>query len=450
MKTIAISAVLFFTPRTQAVEPEVLYKFQQVSANPHGLVEGSDGTFYGTVSGSNSNGAGEIFKITLNGEISTLVSFNYTNGAQPMAPLAIDRQGNFYGTTKEGGSGSFGTVFKVTTGGVLSTLVSFDGKNGAHPVAALTLGIDGNFYGTTFGKDDGSNLGTVFKVTGNGSLLTLASFSRTNGAHPCSALVPGKNGEFYGTTEEGGSGPFGTVFKLTTNGVLTTLVSFNYTNGAYPTAPVMLGLDGELYGTTASGGNDTSGWGTIFQTTSNGVLRTLVSFNGANGAYPSAGLVLGPDANLYGTTVYGGNNYLNGNNPGEGTLFRLSRTGALTTLVSFDGNNGAGPFAALVLGNDGDFYGTTMGASNGGGVIFRLVTAPKFGAPTMQPEGSVLLTGTGLPNDSLRIWVTEDLSSRFISWTLLTSNSFDSGGHFSFTDTASIGNRLRFYRLSVP
>src|ERR1035441_2731135 len=148
---------------------------------------------------------------------------------------------------------------------ILQTLWSFNSTNGAFPKAALTLGNDGNFYGTTeeggrsSGEGDGE--GTVFKVTTNGTLTTLVAFNGTNGAYPQAPLTLGNDGNFYGTTWGDSSSDFGTVFKVTTNGTLTTLVVFNGTNGAYPLA-LTLGNDGNFYGTTAGGGS--SGGATVF------------------------------------------------------------------------------------------------------------------------------------------------------------------------------------------
>jgi len=103
-------------------------------------------------------------------------------------------------------------VFKVTTNGTLTTLVSFNYSNGAYPVAALTLGNDGNFYSTT-------EYGGIFKVTTNGVLTTLAFGS--NGAYPVATLTLGNDGNFYGTTPEGGSSGYGTVFCLLLPPVIT-------------------------------------------------------------------------------------------------------------------------------------------------------------------------------------------------------------------------------------
>ena len=148
------------------------------------------------------------------------------------------------------------------------------------------------------------------------------SFTGTNdGANPYAGLVQGADGNFYGTTFYGGTNGYGTVFKFATNGALTTLVSFGNTNGAYPQAGVIQASDGNFYGTTSAGGAYTNlaglGYGTIFKLTTNGTLTTLISFNGTNGASPQGGLMQSTDGNFYGTTANGGTN-------GYGTVFRLS------------------------------------------------------------------------------------------------------------------------------
>jgi uncharacterized repeat protein (TIGR03803 family) len=152
-----------------------------------------------------------------------------------MAAPIQGTDGYFYGTTWGGGSGGYGTVFRVTTNGALTTLASFYNTNGAVPQAGLTLGTDGNFYGTTTGYYNSGGYGSVFRVTANGALTTLVYFGGTNGANPAAAaLTLGTDGSFYGTTSKGGSSyvpnlgamGYGTVFRVTTNGALTTLYSF--------------------------------------------------------------------------------------------------------------------------------------------------------------------------------------------------------------------------------
>jgi uncharacterized repeat protein (TIGR03803 family) len=165
--------------------------------------------------------------------------------------------------------------------------------------------------------------------------------------YPSSALVQGRDGNFYGTTAYGGKSQDGTVFRVTTNGVWTILVSFAGTNGSHPLAALVQGSDGNFYGTTEDGGTNGNS-GTVFQMTPAGALTALVSFNSTNGSHPTAGLVQGGDGNLYGTTILGGSNNL-------GTVFQVTTNGMLTTLVSFNRANGSGPFGALVQGGDGNF-----------------------------------------------------------------------------------------------
>jgi uncharacterized repeat protein (TIGR03803 family) len=165
-----------------------------------------------------------------------------------------------------------------------------------------------------------------------------------NGAYPAAALVQGSDGNFYGTTQGGGTNGAGTVFQISTNGALTSLYSFTGGNdGADPRAGLVQGSDGYFYGTTSGGG--TNNEGTVFKISPNGGLTGLYSFIGGNdGAYPVAGLVQGSDGYFYGTTYDGGTN-------GAGTVFRISTNGALTSLYSFTGGNDGGvPQAGLVQG----------------------------------------------------------------------------------------------------
>jgi uncharacterized repeat protein (TIGR03803 family) len=321
--------------------------------------------FYGTTSLGGSSGDGTVFKVTPNGTLTTLVSFNGANGNSPWGGLTLGKDGNFYGTTQRGGSSGNGTVFRVTTNGTLTTLVSFNGANGQNPEDTLTLGNDGNFYGTAqYGGSSG--YGTVFKVTTNGTLITLYSF--TGGAddgYPFAPLTLGKDGNFYGTTYGVGT-PGGTIFKVTTNGTLTTLVSFNGANGSNPMGALTPGADGNFYGTTDFGGS--SGDGVVFKVTTNGTMTTLVSFNGANGVGSWAALTPGTDGNFYGTVGEGGSS-------GDGVVFKVTTNGTMTTLVSFNGANGQFPLGSLTLGADGSFYGTTqLGGSSGRGTVFKVTT----------------------------------------------------------------------------
>jgi uncharacterized repeat protein (TIGR03803 family) len=194
-------------------------------------------------------------------------------------------------------------------------LVSFDKSNGANPLGNLTQGFDGSYYGTT-NKGGANNSGTVFQLTPSGTLKTLYSFCAqpncTDGGAPQAGLVLARNGNFYGTTQVGGANFEGTVFKITPSGTLTTLYSFcaqpNCSDGSNPYAPLVQASNGNFYGATAVGGANSEG--TIFKITPSGTLTTLYSFcaqpNCMDGATPYAGLIQAIDGNFYGTTQQGG------------------------------------------------------------------------------------------------------------------------------------------------
>jgi uncharacterized repeat protein (TIGR03803 family) len=375
-------------------------------ANPADMVQGSDGNFYGTTAFGGANYDGTVFKLTPSGVLTSLHSFcsqtdssgDCLDGAGPGA-LVQGSDGNFYGTTVRGGendilgySSGAGTIFQITPAGTLTSLYSFcsqaDCLDGGMP-SGLVQGSDGNLYGTTvFGgtNDDG----TVFRITPAGVLTTIHSFSGPDGEIPFGGLVQATDGNFYGTTESGGahdspSSPNGggTVFKITPAGVLTPLYSFcgqtDCGDGENPFALLVQGSDGNFYGTTDGGGTQYDE-GTAFRITPAGVLTTLYAFCSQNvsgdcldGTQPN-GLIQGSDGNLYGTAGGGGANR-------SGTVFELTPAGVLTTLYPFcsqtDGSgdclDGAGP-GALIQGSDGNFYGATSGggANKHGGTVFEL------------------------------------------------------------------------------
>lgn len=408
--------------RAQAQTVTTFYNFcSQVSvsgnctdgANPEAsLIQGANGDLYGTtrIGGAGlDHGLGTVFKITPGGTLTTLHNFctsvqfitspsgqifiYCTDGAEPVGALTQDQDGNLYGTTiydgitTQGGPGG-GTVFKITPAGTLAFSYVFGSQpgDGANPWDGLVQGSDGNFYGTT--SAGGANYGgTVFKITPSGALTTIYSFSDdSNGGAPYAGLVRASDGNFYGTTAYGGAnGQGGTVFKITPGGSLTTLYSFcsqvnvsGYcTDGSYPDRRLVQASDGNFYGTTGGGGDNN--YGTVFRITPGGTLTTLYSFSGGtDGGSPYTSLFQASDGNLYGTTQNGGAN-------NDGTVFRVSLSGALTTLYSFcsqtDCADGSDPEAGLTEAADGTLYGTTFGGGTGSnsnpgfpGTIFKLTT----------------------------------------------------------------------------
>jgi uncharacterized repeat protein (TIGR03803 family) len=282
------------------------------------LMQAADGNFYGTAFQGGAYDFGTVFRMLPGGVLTTLVSLNITNGDLPYAGLIQGIDGNAYGTTYKGGA-TFGTLFKLSTNGSLTTLFAFTGGNdGGLVYAGLTPGSDDLLYGTTY-KGGQYGYGTVFRSSTNGFVRSLISFNGTNGSFPLAGLVQDKRGNFYGTTTEGGAYTNGTVFKIDTTGSLTTLYSFTgESDGATPAGTLLGASDGNFYGTTVNGG--TYGEGTVFRIAPNGMFVTLVQFNGFDGANPEAALIEDGNANLYGTTPYGGLN-------GRGTIYRLGFTG---------------------------------------------------------------------------------------------------------------------------
>lgn len=252
-----------------------------------GLVQGRDGNFYGTTPrGAND---GTVFKITPSGTLTTLYTFSGTDGDNPQAGLILATDGNFYGTTANGGTssncgGGCGTVFRITPGGSLTTLHSFDLTDGQDVVAGLVEGTDGNLYGMTLGGGTGGgNNGTVFKVTPGGTFTTLHNFNNTDGYQPRAGLVQGSDGNFYGMTFQGGTHGQGTVFAMTPSGSLSTLYNFcpqsGCADGANPVGGLVQASDGNFYGTTQQGG--TNSLGTVFKLgVSYNTLTVTVNGNG--------------------------------------------------------------------------------------------------------------------------------------------------------------------------
>ena len=405
--SVTVCIVLVFCAVTVIASPAqtltTLYSFNGSDGQwPYaGLIQASDSNFYGTTFSGGANNDGTVFKMSPNGTLTALHNFDRTDGAQPAnADLIQASDGNFYGTTDSGGAsgncsgiGGCGTVFKITPSGTLTTLYNFGSQSncadGAIPEVGLIQATDGNFYGATYGGGNGCPpyyYGTIFKITPSGTLSTIYKFC-SSGGYPCpdgenpNALTQGADGNFYGTTMSGGASNGGTVFKITPSGTLTTLHSFAGTDGATPSGALVLATDGNFYGTTQFGGtssNCSGGCGTVFNITPSGTLTTLHSFNSADGALLIAGLIQASDGNFYGTTALGGTS--SNCTGGCGTVFNITPRGTLTTLHSFNGTDGSEPYAGLIQGSDGNFYGTTVGGGaynncapyTGCGTVFSL------------------------------------------------------------------------------
>jgi uncharacterized repeat protein (TIGR03803 family) len=314
-----------------------------------GLILGSDGNFYGTTYDACAPPEhGTVFKVTPGGVLTPLHTFTGTDGECPQAGLLRDADGNLYGTTTYGGGPGLGTVFKLALDGTLTTLHPFSGSDGASPQAGLVRAPDGTLYGTTLGDDGASNYGTVFQLTPAGetySFDTIYTFSCADGAcphgaNPLGTLLRDPDGTLYGTTVAGGTANLGTVFKLTPTGSLITLHSFSGTDGA-PSAGLFRGTDGNLYGTTYgpcpyedSGCTSASGYGTVFRLATDGSAFTaLYNFTGPDGANPQTPVIQGTDGYFYGTTSRGGG-------AGKRGVFFFLRVGNTLTLIPAGTGNG--------------------------------------------------------------------------------------------------------------
>jgi len=413
-----------------------------------GLIQGVNGDLWGTTQYGGVSSSGSVFKMTLDGKLTTMYNFcsppeegNCVLGLAPGA-LVLGTNGDIYGVSEYGGLSGSGILFKtISSSGETVGLGDFQvleppnetNGTGANPVGALVEAADGKFWGVAqYGGQLGQ--GTKFEVGPRGSLGSAVSFgciepNCNNGFLVAGGLGLGADGNFYGTTESGGTGAFGggpggvqyggAVFSITPSGTVTTIYSFcslsDCTDGQAPTGALVQGADGNFYGTTFYGGAGTAcfnphpgvlGCGTVFEITPGGTLTTLHSFcmqSGClDGQNPSTGLTLGSDGNLYGTTSNGGSapSAHCSDNP-CGTIFEVSTpSGPLTTLYSFcvkgeQCTTGGGPVAPLMQDTNGDFYGTTTtggNSSSGNGTVFRLSTGLASGAV----GAAVKILGTGL------------------------------------------------------
>lgn len=339
---------------------------------------------------------------------------NCPDGSEPLGPLVQGEDGNFYGTTSSGGAYLYGAVFKLTPQGKLITIYSFcEGgfpcTDGSRPSAGLVQAGQ-YFYGTTL-SGGASNYGTVFKITSGGTLNTLYSFCSqsfcTDGAFPLTGLIQAANGKFYGTTSSGGLNNGGTAFQITPSGVLTTLYIFcsqNYpdcTDGSQPYGQLVQATNGNFYGTTYQGGANQSsdcpqghmGCGTIFEITSTDTLKTLYSFcsatNCSDGDSTQSGLLQSTVGSFYGTTSSGGTDFLHCTE-GCGTIFRLSvGLGPFVETIPTSGKAGA---KVTILGNN--LSGTTQVSFNGAAASFTVVSSTEISTtvPTGATTGKAKVT----------------------------------------------------------
>jgi uncharacterized repeat protein (TIGR03803 family) len=345
-----------------------------------------------------------------------IYDFSGFDGQTPTNPgvMVQGQDGNLYGTIPESQGGS-GVIFRYTPGGIVTPIYTFSGfPGGSRPNSGLTLGLDGNFYGTTV-NGGSNNVGTIFQVTPSGTVTLLYGFTGgADGAYPYGTPILGNDGNLYGLTQAA------TAYKITPAGVFTLL-------GTIPDrsfSPLFLGSDGNFYGTTQHGG--ALNQGTVFKLTPAGVVTTIYSFDTTHGAVPWGSVVQAGDGNFYGTTTVGGTG-------GGGVVFRVTPSGNIKVLHNFPTgsvNDGADPIAGLVLGTDGLFYGNTFtNGANGYGVVFSIAPTGtyafiwQFDRPSgASPESNLvqhtngtvysLASGGGLRGDGVLYGLTLNLGAR--------------------------------------
>ena len=339
-------------------------------ASDAGLLEDATGDLFGTTAGGGALGAGTVFEVAAgSGIVTTLASFDGTNGANPYGCVVADASGDLFGTTTNGGASGDGTVFELAAGsGAITTLASFSGTNGASPTGGIVIDGSGNLFGTTQYGGDANGDGTVFELAaGSGAITTLALFNNIDGANPVSELVEDSGGNLFGTASAGGAG-YGTVFEVAAgSSAITALASFNSSDGSIPEGRLVEDPAGDLFSTTNGGGASSDG--TVFEVAAgSGAITTLASFDGSNdGAYPVAGLAVDSSGNLYGTTNSGGAS-------GYGTVFEVpAGSTSISVLASFTFTNGDGPEGELVVDGSGNLFGTnTNGGAANAGTVFEV------------------------------------------------------------------------------
>jgi uncharacterized repeat protein (TIGR03803 family) len=352
--------------------------------------------------------------------LTTLASFNDTDGYQPQAGLTLSGS-TLFGTTEEGGANGDGEVFSLSTaGGTPTVLASFNSTDGAEPTAGLTLS-GSTLYGTT-SSGGAHGDGEVFSIsTAGGTPTVLASFNGTDGGgHAAGLTLSGTT--LYGTTEGGGANNDGEVFSLpTAGGTPTVLASFNYTDGYQPQAGVTLS-GSTLYGTTFAGAN---GDGEVFSlSTAGGTPTALVSFNGTDGAAPAAGLTLS-GSTLYGTTDHGGAN-------GDGTVFELSPA-VITLSASAPTGFGNSLGTLTITGHNGSY-----------------VAASESFAST---QNGYVLTSTWNPTTDSEIYalvISDSVSGNLQSDLALLASQIDDASYNGFSVSASTSDPTLGDLTNIP
>lgn len=338
------------------------------------MVRGSDGRMYGAQSGGGYT-AGLMFRLTPGGKFTELRRFDFHDGG-PVAPngLVESSNGHFYGTSYRGGKFGGGSIFRMNRHGDVTVLYSFSGHDGGpckHPTKLIEAS-DGNFYGVTY-RGGHAGQGCTYRMTQGGEVTILHEFDDADGvdgASPIAQLVEASDGLLYGTTSEGGRNHVGTVFRMNRHGFLQVIHAFDAPEGAeklYPTftSGLVVGPDGQLYFTADSGSLTDSG--SIYRLGLDRSLTSVYHFDVATGAAPRGNLHMGPDGTISGVT-------LGGTPDDRGNAYQWSPQVGFRELHRFSQDEEGSPSSSgLFASGEQEFYGMTLsGGEFGKGVLWRL------------------------------------------------------------------------------
>jgi uncharacterized repeat protein (TIGR03803 family) len=406
LRALVIGALLMLSlAAASAQTPSLLYSFDPIHDGVFGpfpqsvMAQGPDGNLYGTTDTGGANLMGGVFMVTPSGAETKLHDFTSSEGTHCNMGLTLGKDGNFYGACYTGGTNNEGELYRITPSGVLTILHSFTNLNGdgAAPNAPPIQASDGNFYGGTIGGGAHGD-GVIYKMTPAGVVTIVHSLMYpAEGGSIGGALVQGKDGNLYGTTEEGGG-----IFKFTSSGKYAVLHVLSSSDGEVPFGALIQGADGNFYGTTSLGGS--GGDGTLFKITPTGAFTVLHNFDPTVDGQgdPWDGLLQATNGSYYGASFRSG---LSGQNS-DGGLFKLTSKGVYSSLYLFDGTVGANPSSALIQHTNGLLYGNTQNEAgfNGGSVYSLNVGAKPFCAlmNNLGPIGaSIGILGQGFTSSSV-------------------------------------------------
>jgi uncharacterized repeat protein (TIGR03803 family) len=375
-----------FNPSTLKVTDIYSFTDGVDGATPNaGVTLGPDGSAYGTALYGGQYGEGTLWKISSLGMFTNLYSFGMAtgDGANPNSNLIWGSDGNLWGTTGYGGTNQYGTAFNLSPSGTYKKMHDFTASDGESPAGGLLLASDGNFYGTTqYGGEYG--YGTVFKMTLLGKVTVLWNFTGgDDGGYPCAGLEEDEDGNLWGDTMVGGDFGYGTEFYIDyENDHLTTTYDYDDDHGNNPDFAPFLGGDGNFYGETNEGG---SGYGTFYEV--NPSMPTKFSFitlDGADGAFPAGGFFQGQDGYNYTTTQYGGSE------TNQGFILKMEGVSLIPDILAIALSKGT-----IDLGDEATLtWGVNVGYSDSRKLCFALGNDTAEWSGWQMPTGTLTVKPT--------------------------------------------------------